>query len=110
MAGGHERRTMRIFDSGGANQDRSGSSRPNVVSGREMRPRERMRAVVADIVEESDGGSSSDDDVEDELYRVEQRHGKAPAQESSSEEEADGDDEEEEENEGREENLTYPII
>ena len=104
MAGGHERRTKRKFDSGWANQDESGSSRPDVISGRELRPRERKRAAAADIVEESEGGSSSDnDDVEDSPYRIEKRHGKAPVQENSSEveEEATGDDEEEEESEGR---------
>ena len=69
MAGGHERRTKRRFDSGRANQDESGFSRTNVVSGRELRPRERKRAAVADIVEESEGGSSSDDE-EDSPYRV----------------------------------------
>ena len=112
MAGGHERRTKRRFDSGGANQDESGSSRPDVISGRELRHRERKRAAAADIVEESEGGSSSDeDDVEESPYRVEQRSGKAPAEENNSEEEEEtaGDDEEEEEND-REENLTYPII
>ena len=69
MAGGHERRTKQRFDSGGANQRESSSSRTNVVSGRELRPRERKRAVAADIVEESEGGSSSDDE-EDSPYRV----------------------------------------
>ena len=65
---GHERRTKRRFDSGGANQDESGSSRPDVISGKELRPRDRKRAVAADTVKESDGGSSSDeDDVEDSL-------------------------------------------
>ena len=116
MAGGHERRTKRRFDSGGANQRESSSSRTNVVSGRELRPRERKRAAttdIDDIVLESEGGSYSDeDDVVDSPYRVEQRSGKAPADENSSEEEeeAAGDDEEEEESEEREENLTYPII
>ena len=82
-----------------------------MVSGRELRPRERKRAAAVDIVEESEGGSSSDDDdVEDELYRIEKRHGKAPVQENSSEEEEAGDGVEEEESEGREENPTYPII
>ena len=102
MAGGHERRTKHRFDSGGANQDESGSSRPDVISGKELRPRERKRAAVADIVEESEGGSSSDeDDVEDSPYRIEPRHGKTPVQENSSEDEkaAGGDDEEDEENE-----------
>ena len=110
MAGGHERRTKRRFDSGRANQDESGFSRTNVVSGRELRPRERKRAATADIVEESECGSSSDD--EDSAYRVEQRSGKAPMQENNSEEEEEavGDDEEEEESEKSEENLTYPIL
>ena len=86
MVGGHERRTKRRFESGGANQDESGSSRPDVISGKELRPRERKRVAAADIVEESEGGSSSDeDDVEDSPYRVEQRSGKAPAEENSSE-------------------------
>ena len=49
MTGGHERRTKWRFDSGGANQGESGSSRTNVVSGRELRPRERKRAASADI-------------------------------------------------------------
>ena len=111
MVGGHERRTKRIFDSGRANQDESGFSRTNVVSGRELRPRERKRAGAADIVEESEGGSSSDDEY-DSPYWVEQRSGKAPMQENSSEEEEEiaDDDEEEEESEKRKENLTYPII
>ena len=111
MVGGHKRRTKRRFDSGRANQDESGFSRTNVVSGRELRPRERKRAGAADIVEESEGGSSSDDE-EDSPYRVEQRSGKAPMQENSSDEEEEtaDDDEEEEESEEREENLTYPII
>ena len=50
MTRGYERRTKHRFDSGGANQNESGSSRTNVVSGRELRPRERKRAATADIV------------------------------------------------------------
>ena len=107
IEGGHERRIKWRFDSGSANQDESGSSGTNVVSGRELRPRERKRATTADIVEESVGGSSSDD--EDSPYRVEQRSRKAPMQENSSEEEEETADDDEEEEE-MEENLTYPII
>ena len=112
---GRERRTKRRFDSGGANQDESGSSGTNVISGRELRPREKKRAATAtidDIVEESEHTSSDEDDVEDSPYRVEQRSGKAPAEENSSEEEEEtaGDDGEEEEDEEREENLTYLIL
>ena len=115
MTRGYERRTKRRFDSGGANQDESGSSGTNVISGRELRPRERKRSATAsidDIVEESEHTSSDEDNVEDSPYRVEQRSGKAPANENSSEEEeeTDGDDEEEEESEEREENITYPIL
>src|SRR6185437_2768351 len=115
MAGGRERRTKRRFDSGGANQDESGSSGTNVISGRELRPRERKRSAtttIDDIVEKSEHTSSDEDDVEDSPYRVEQRSGKAPAEENSSEEEEEttGDDGEEEEDEEREENLTYPIL
>ena len=111
MTGGHERRTKHRFDSGRANQDESGFSRTNVVSGRELRPREAKRAATADIVEESVGGSSSDDE-EDSPYRVEQRSGKAPMQKNSSEEEeeTDDNDEEEEESEETEKNLIYPIL
>ena len=74
MAGGRERRTKRRFDSGGANQDESGSSGTNVISGRELRPREKKRAAtttIDDIVEESEHTSSDEDDVEDSPYRVE---------------------------------------
>ena len=113
MVGGHERRTKRRFDSGGANQDESGSSRPDVISGRELRPSERKRAAVADIVEESEGGSSSDeDDVEDSPYTIESRHGTAPVQENSSEDEeaAGGYDEEDEEEEMNQEDLSFPTI
>ena len=68
MARGHERRTKCRFDSGSANQDESESSQINMVSGGELWPRDRKRAVAADTVKESDGGSSSDeDDVEDSL-------------------------------------------
>ena len=114
MAGGHERRTKRRFDSRGANQDESGSSGTNVISGRELRPREKKRSAtttIDDIVEESEHTSSDEDDVEDSPYKVEQRSGKAQAEENSSEEEEEtaGDEEEEEEND-REENFTYPII
>ena len=114
MTRGYERRTKRRFDSGGANQDESGSSGTNVISGRELRPRERKRSATAsidDIVEESEHTSSDEDNVEDSPYRVEQRSGKAQAEENSCEEEEEtaGDDEEEEEND-REENLTYPIL
>lgn len=114
MAGGRERRTKRRFDIGGANQDESGSSGTNVISGRELRPRERKRSATAsidDIVEESEHTSSDEDNVEDSPYRVEQRSGKAPAEESSSEEEEEtaGDDEVEKEKD-REESLIYPII
>ena len=77
MAGGHERRTKRRFDCGGANQDESGSSRPDVISGKELRPRDRKRAVAADTVKESDGGSSSDeDDVEDSLIGLSKGEGR----------------------------------
>ena len=111
-AGSHERRTKHRFNTVGANQDESGSSHPNMVSGRELRPRERKRA--ADIVEDSDNTSSDDDDddVEDEPYRIEQRHGKAQAYENSSEEEeaAGEDDEDNEESDGSEQNITFPII
>ena len=58
---GRERRTKRRFDSGGANQDESGSSGTKVISGRELRPREKKRAATAtidDIVEESEHTSS----------------------------------------------------
>ena len=111
---GRERRTKRRFDSGGANQDESGSSGTNVISGRELRPREKKRSAtttIDDIVEESEHTSSDEDDVEDSPYKVEQRSGKAQAEENSSEEEEEtaGHDEEEEEN-VREEKLTYPII
>ena len=111
---GHERRTKRRFDIGGANQDESGSSGTNMISGRELRPRERKRSATApidDIVEESEHTSSDEDNVEDSPYRVEQRSGKAPAEESSSEEEEEtaGDDEVEKEKD-REESLIYPII
>ena len=113
MAGGHERRTKRRFDCGGANQDESGSSRPDVISGKELRPRDRKRAVAADTVKESDGGSSSDeDDVEDSPYRIEKRHRKNLAQQDSSEEEdaAGVNDEEDEEINESEQNITFPII
>ena len=77
MAGGHEKRIKRRFDSGRANQDESGFSHTNVVSGRELRPRERKRAAAADIVEESEGGSSSDeDDVEDSLIGLSKGEGR----------------------------------
>ena len=114
MAGGRERRTKRRFDSGSANQDESRSSGTNVMSGRELRPREKKRSATAtidDIVEESEHTSSDEDDVEDSPYRVEQRSGKAQAEENSSEEEEEtaGHDDEEEEN-VREKNLTYPIL
>jgi len=95
MTSSHERRTKHRFNTVGANQDESGSSHPNVVSGRELR----SRAAAFDIIEESEAGSSTDDDdIEDEPYRIEQRHGKAPAQEDNTEEEeaAGGDDEENE--------------
>ena len=42
MVGGHERRTKRRFDSGGANQDESGSSRPDVISGRREREQQQL--------------------------------------------------------------------
>ena len=90
MAGGHERRSKRRFDSGGANQDESGSSRTNMTSDRELRPRERKSAasaVIDDIMEESEHTSNDEDDVEDSPYRVEKRHGKTPVHENSSEEE-----------------------
>ena len=114
MTRGYERRTKRRFDSGGANQDESGSSGTKVISGRELRPREKKRSATAtidDIVDESEHTSSDEDDVEDSPYKVGQRSGKAQAEENSSEEEEEtaGDDEEEEEND-REENFTYPII
>ena len=90
MTRGYERRTKRRFDSGGANQDESGSSHTNMTSDRELRPRERKRAASADIddiMEESEHTSSDEDDVEDSPYRVEKRHGKTPVHENSSEEE-----------------------
>ena len=115
MAGGHERRTKRRFDSRGANQDESGSSGINVVSGKKLRPRDRKRAATADIddiVEESEHTSSGKDDVEDSPYRIESRHGKAPVQENSSEDEeaAGGYDKEDEEEEMNQEELSFPTI
>ena len=115
MAGGHERRTKRRFDSRGVNQDESGSSGINVVSGKKLRPRDRKRAATADIddiVEESEHTSSDEDDVEDSPYRIEKRHRKNPAQQDSSEEEdaAGVNDEEDEEINESEQNITFPII
>ena len=104
MAGQHERRSKCRFDSSSdipmAGIDEGGSSHPNVVSGRELRPRGQKRVATDDIMEESDESSSSDEETEDEIFRVEHRAGKGPAQQNSSEEEAaagsdSGDDDEE---------------
>jgi hypothetical protein len=54
MTGQHERRTKHRFDPdvpmGDANE--GGSSHPNVISARELRPRGQKRAAAADIIED----------------------------------------------------------
>ena len=52
MTSQHERKTKRRFDVPRGDQDEGGSSTPNVVSGRELRPRGQQRAAAADVIEQ----------------------------------------------------------